>query len=70
MGPKTSNYVMSSVADPLTMRQVLEMSNGNIGTVEKMRNAYIVRRGGITARVHLDKVKSLGDYIEIEVWPI
>ncbi|MCC5640713.1 class IV adenylate cyclase [Nostoc sp. CHAB 5844] len=36
---------------------------GVIGTVEKRRRVYIVDR----TRVHLDRVESLGDFMELEV---
>ncbi|ODM96815.1 hypothetical protein Ocin01_09873 [Orchesella cincta] len=66
-GPKFSHYVLSPVSDPATMEEALTMSNGAIGKVEKKRDAFIVKRNGLTARVHLDNVKGLGEFLEFEV---
>lgn len=42
---------------------MLSSALGVIGTVKKRRRVYIVDR----TRVHLDRVESLGEYMELEV---
>ncbi|CAL8115069.1 unnamed protein product [Orchesella dallaii] len=66
-GPKFSNYVLTPVPDPVTMEKALTMSNGSIGQVKKLREVHIVKRNGLTARVHFDNVADLGDFLEFEV---
>ncbi|WP_293931736.1 class IV adenylate cyclase [Iodobacter sp.] len=63
LGPKESFYVLSSTAEPDALREVLAYSNGKIGRVEKQRTLYQCGR----TRVHLDRVKKLGDFLELEV---
>ena len=45
------------------MHMVLERSNGVLGIVEKERTLYLIGQ----TRVHLDRVKGLGHYLELEV---
>lgn len=62
-GPKSSFYVRTPVADPLTMRQALTQAWGEAGRVKKERTLYLCNR----TRIHLDRVEGLGDYLELEV---
>jgi predicted adenylyl cyclase CyaB len=62
-GPKESFYLCSPTTAPATLRESLSLAYGQMGRVQKQRIVYIVGR----ARVHLDKVKDLGYFIEIEV---
>ena len=62
-GPKVSFYVLSPTASPDTLREALTLSNGQEGRVVKHRTLFLVGR----ARVHLDRVQGLGDYMELEV---
>jgi len=66
-GPKFSHYEITPVEDPVSLETVLKMSNGVLGKVEKKRDVYIVKRESLSARVHLDVVKGLRDYLEFEV---
>ncbi|QBC45245.1 class IV adenylate cyclase [Iodobacter fluviatilis] len=63
LGPKESFYVISTTAEPDALREVLAYSNGKIGRVEKHRTFYLCGR----TRVHLDRVKGLGEFLELEV---
>jgi predicted adenylyl cyclase CyaB len=62
-GPKVSDYVISAVAEPDTLREALQRACGVLGRVRKER---ILVLAGQT-RVHLDRVEGLGDFLELEV---
>lgn len=62
-GPKASDYVLTPVPDPASLRESLARGVGIIGRVKKKRRLYLVDR----TRVHLDAVEGLGDFIELEV---
>lgn len=66
-GPKFSYYILSNIPDPASMEDLLDLSNGTIGKVVKDREVFIVTKGDLTARVHLDDVKDLGEFLEFEV---
>jgi predicted adenylyl cyclase CyaB len=61
--PRESRYVVHRVADPDSLRQVLSAALGIRGVVRKRRTLYLI---GPT-RVHLDEVKGLGSFVELEV---
>ena len=62
-GPKESFFVRSPTSDPQSLRGLLSLLYGTVGRVQKSRHLFIIGR----SRVHLDRVKDLGDFIEIEV---
>ena len=62
-GPKESFFLRSPVSDPQSLRELLSLAHGTVGRVQKSRQLTIVGR----SRIHLDRVKDLGDFIEIEV---
>ena len=62
-GPKVSFYVLSPTESPGTLREALTLANGQEGRVVKHRTLFLVGR----TRVHLDRVRGLGDYMELEV---
>ncbi|MDI1349568.1 class IV adenylate cyclase [Aquabacterium sp.] len=62
-GPKESFYVRSPTSSPGTLREALSHAYGQVGRVEKIRTLFIVGR----TRVHLDQVKHLGHFLELEV---
>ncbi|MBF0501407.1 MAG: class IV adenylate cyclase [Candidatus Riflebacteria bacterium] len=62
-GPKESFYLISPTSSPKALRELLAQSNGQIGRVEKKRTLFLFGR----TRIHLDRVKDLGDFIELEV---
>jgi len=62
-GPKTSFYVHSPTSDPDGLREALSLAHGQIGRVRKQRMVYLVGR----ARIHLDEVEGLGNFVELEV---
>lgn len=62
-GPSESVYFVTPISDPVTTRQILEVSNGGLGVVKKRRLLYLI---GPT-RVHLDQVEGLGHFMELEV---
>ncbi|MFH1183959.1 MAG: class IV adenylate cyclase [Chloroflexota bacterium] len=62
-GPKRSDYSIFETRDPSALRSVLEKALGIRGKVEKVRHLYLVGQ----TRVHLDEVKGLGHFLELEV---
>jgi len=62
-GPKRSDYRIARIARPDELRAVLDAACGALLTVRKRRHLY---RHGRT-RIHLDRVESLGDFLELEV---
>jgi len=62
-GPKPSFYVLTATADPDGLRNTLTLAYGAAGRVIKQRTLFMVGQ----ARLHLDRVKGLGDYLEFEV---
>ena len=62
-GPASSFFLCSATPDPASMEQSLELAYGVRGRVVKLRTLYRVGR----TRVHLDRVRDLGDFMELEV---
>jgi predicted adenylyl cyclase CyaB len=62
-GPRRSNYQIARTADPYRWLEILQHVSGVSGTVEKVRSLYIVGQ----TRIHVDEVKGLGSFLEIEV---
>ena len=62
-GPKESRFVISPTASPDSLRDALTSAYGSAGRVRKHRTLYLVGR----TRVHLDRVESLGHFLELEV---
>lgn len=62
-GPTSSTYRMHSTNDPASLQQVLAASLGVRGVVRKRRFLYWLQG----TRVHLDRVRGLGDFVELEV---
>ena len=62
-GPKESFYVRSPTAAAETLRESLSLAYGEVGRVFKHRLLFIVGR----TRVHLDDVRDLGHFLELEV---
>ena len=62
-GPKQSNYVISRVPEPDTLRQALTLALGVLGVVRKTRLLYLIGQ----TRIHLDTVEGLGTFLELEV---
>ncbi|RPH95227.1 CYTH domain-containing protein [candidate division KSB1 bacterium] len=60
---RTSLYEIFPTDSPLALRQALEDALGITGEVKKTRTLYMIGQ----TRVHLDRVESLGDFIELEV---
>jgi adenylate cyclase class IV len=62
-GPKLSEYTMASTSTPAVMRAALTGALGVIGRVHKRRRLYLAGQ----TRIHLDRVKGLGTFVELEV---
>ena len=61
-GPRESDYDILRLEDAHELKSVLEHSLGILGIVEKQRALWLYRN----TRVHLDQVKGLGDFLELE----
>jgi predicted adenylyl cyclase CyaB len=62
-GPKLSDYTLAPVHDASQCERALARSLGIRGIVEKKRQIAIVGQ----TRIHLDRVKGLGLFLELEV---
>ena len=62
-GPKESFYIRSVTAEPASLRECLMLAYGQSGRVIKHRTLFLAGR----TRIHLDRVESLGDFLELEV---
>jgi predicted adenylyl cyclase CyaB len=62
-GPKASEYGTAPVRDVAALRDLLGAALGVAGRVVKRRLVYHVGR----TRVHLDEVRDLGSFLELEV---
>ncbi len=62
-GPKECFYLISKTSEPSTLREALNLAYGAAGRVQKRRMVYLVGR----TRIHLDRVKGLGNFLELEV---
>jgi predicted adenylyl cyclase CyaB len=63
LGPKESFYLIAPTAFPVDLSEVLSLTYGQCGRVQKRRTLYMIGR----TRVHLDRVEGLGEFIELEV---
>jgi len=61
-GVKESNYIISKIPDPASLKVALASALGIAGSVRKKR--YLFRSG--QTRIHFDEVEGLGEFIELE----
>lgn len=61
-GPKVSHYRLVPVPDPAALIAALDEALGVRTVVEKRRRLILWR----SVRIHLDRVKGLGDFVELE----
>lgn len=66
-GPKLSEYTITETTCPDSLRDTLAQALGVSGEVRKKRWYFISSRYGGHTRIHLDEVKGLGQYMELEV---
>jgi adenylate cyclase class IV len=62
-GPKESFYLITATTEPHRLRAVLAAAHGIVGRVTKHRTLVLAGR----TRIHLDRVKGLGEFLELEV---
>lgn len=62
-GPKESFYIVSPITSPDTLREALSLAYGEAGRVRKHRTLFLTGR----TRIHLDRVETLGYFLELEV---
>jgi len=63
LGPKASEFQTAPVGDAAALRDLLATALGVTGRVVKRRLVYHVGR----TRIHLDEVRALGSFLELEV---
>ena len=62
-GPKESFYLRSPTPTPDALRECLSLAYGQAGRVQKHRTVFFAGR----TRIHLDRVRGLGEFLELEV---
>ncbi len=62
-GPKHSEYCIFETNNPLGLKEILANAFGVRGVISKLRHLYMVGQ----TRIHLDEVKGLGQFVELEV---
>ena len=62
-GPKHSEYEIFETDNPTGLKMILAQAFGLRGVVTKIRYLYLVGQ----TRIHLDDVKGLGKFMELEV---
>ena len=62
-GPRECSYLRIPVPDPAATRAMLSLVHGQRGIIRKTRWLYMVGQ----TRIHLDRVETLGDFVELEV---
>ena len=62
-GPKLSEYLRYETDNPTELKTTLTNAYGVLGVVQKKRVLYMVEQ----TRIHVDRVKYLGDFLELEV---
>ena len=60
---RRSRYLIARTTDPKVLLDILTATLGRTGVVTKMRTLYLVGQ----ARVHIDEVEGLGEFLELEV---
>jgi len=61
--PKEAFYLRSPTSAPATLRGLLTRAYDEIGRIEKVRTFFLRGR----TRIHLDKVRGIGEFTELEV---
>ncbi len=61
-GPKVSQYEISVINEPESLKNILTSSLGVRGVIKKQRTLYKIGH----TRIHFDKVEGLGNFIELE----
>ncbi len=65
VGPRLSAYTILSISDAKKTKEFLKKAFGVSVIVRKTRHVYYYKE---EARIHIDKVKGLGMFIEFEVF--
>lgn len=61
-GPKKSNYILYHPKPDSSLKQLLIQANGVLVIVDKLRSIYFIDN----VKFHVDEVKDLGSFMEIE----
>ena len=66
-GPSLSDYSISLTSEPAQLRETLSLAMSICGEVRKKRLLFLSDKFGGQTRIHLDEVKGLGQFLELEV---
>jgi adenylate cyclase class IV len=66
-GPKLSEYSITATNSPSSLCETLAQALGIFGELRKRRWLFLSNRWDGHTRIHLDEVKGLGRFIELEV---
>jgi adenylate cyclase class IV len=66
-GPKLSEYSISHTTTPAQLCETLARALRICGEVRKRRSFFLSEKWNSHTRIHLDEVKGLGQFIELEV---
>jgi len=61
-GPKKSDYILYHPQPDSSLKQLLTQANGILVVVDKLRSIYFIEN----VKFHVDEVKDLGSFMEIE----
>ena len=67
LGPKLSEYSITPTDAPGALCETLARAFGICGEVRKRRQLFLSKQWEGHTRIHLDEVKGLGQFIELEV---
>ncbi|MGH6755274.1 MAG: class IV adenylate cyclase [Bradyrhizobium sp.] len=67
LGPCLSDYSVCQTHDPAQLRETLSLAMSICGEVRKKRLVFLSEKFGGRTRIHLDEVKGLGQFLELEV---
>jgi len=60
---RCSRYLIARTTDPEVLKEILSKTLGITGVVRKTRTLYLIGQ----TRVHIDEVRGLGTFLELEV---
>ena len=67
LGIRRCEYEIAPVSEPGATKRLLAAALGVRCVVEKRRTVYLWKpAGGVTVRIHLDRVEGLGEFVEFE----
>ena len=62
-GPKSSNFILTKIAEADKLKESLSKANGIKTVVKKKREIYYIKN----VKFHIDEVEGLGSFVEIAI---